>query len=319
MKLVFLGTPGFAVPSLQALHDCADPGYQLVGVITQPDRPAGRGQKLAPPPVKVAAAELGIPVFQPEHLRDNSDAQKFLEKADPHLVVVVAFGHILVPEFFDYPSLGTLNVHASLLPRYRGAAPVVHTLLNGERETGVTIMKIDEGMDTGAILSQSKLEVGSDTNAAQLEGVLARRGAELLIQTIPGYAAGEIEPVAQDHEQATYAPPIRKQEVQIDWDWRDVRIHNWVRALNPRPAATANFRGKKVKIWRTSRVQDSRGEADRAGLPGAILSLDRRQVIVACGAETCLSIEELQMPNRKRISAGEFIDGMKPEVGESLT
>ncbi len=319
MKLVFLGTPGFALPSLQALHESTDPDYELVGIITQPDRPAGRGQKLVPPPVKVAAAELGIPVFQPEHLRNNSDAQTFLEKTDPQLLVMVAFGHILVPEFFDYPSLGTLNVHASLLPRYRGAAPVVHALLNGERETGVTIMKIDEGMDTGAILSQSRLEVGSDANAAQLEDVLARQGAELLLQTIPGYAAGEIQPVAQDHERATYAPPIRKQEVQIDWKWPDVRVHDWVRALNPRPGATADFRGEKVKIWRTSRVRDNRGEEPGAGLPGAIRNLDHGQVIVACGAETCLSIEELQMPNRKRVSAVEFINGMKPEVGESLT
>ena len=319
MRVVFLGTPGFAVPSLQALHNCSDPDYQLVGVITQPDRPSGRGQKLASPPVKVVAAEFGIPVFQPDGLRDNEAAQKFLEETDPRLMIVVAFGQILSPEFFSYPPLGTLNVHASLLPRYRGAAPVVHTLLNGERETGVTIMKIDEGMDTGAIVSQSTQEVGSDTNAAELEGALAHLGAELLIQTIPGYAAGEIQPMAQDARQATYAPRIGKQEVRIDWNWPDVRIHNWVRALNPRPVATADFRGEKMKIWRTSKVKERGQEADGSGSPGLILSLESRQVVVTCGGETRLAIEELQMPNRKRISAGEFIDGMKPEVGESLT
>lgn len=319
MRVVFLGTPGFAVPSLQALYNCTDPEYELVGVITQPDRPAGRGQKVAPPPVKVTASELGVAVFQPEHLRDHEAAQEFLEKADPHLMIVVAFGQILAAEFFSYPPLGTLNVHASLLPKYRGAAPVVHALLDGERETGVTIMKIDEGMDTGAIVSQSRLAVRSDTNAAELEEALAHRGAALLIQTIPGYAAGEIQPVAQDGEQATYAPRIGKEEVRIDWNWPDLRIHNWVRALNPRPTATADFRGEKVKIWRTSRVKERKQDTGGSGSPGAIRSLDHHQIIVACGRETCVSVEELQMPNRKRISAGEFINGMKPEVGESFT
>ena len=320
MRVVFLGTPGFAVPALQALYNWGDPEYQVVGVITQPDRPAGRGQNRTPPAVKVLAAELGIPVFQPERLRDNPAAQKFLEETDPRLMVVVAFGTILAPEFFGYPCLGTLNVHASLLPSYRGAAPVAHTLLNGERETGVTIMKIDEGMDTGAIVSQSRLEVGIDTNAAELEEVLAHRGAELLIQTIPNYAAGEIQPVAQKEEQASYAPRIGKEEARIDWSWPDLRIHNWVRALNPRPVAKAVFRGKEVKIWRTSQVEESGQErGDEFGSPGAILSLDRRRIIVSCGGETCLSVEELQMPNRKRLIAVDLIIGSKPPVGESFT
>ena len=319
MRVVFLGTPGFAVSSLQALPSWSDPEYQVVGVITQPDRPAGRGQNRTPPAVKVLAAELGIPVYQPERLRDNQAVQEFLEETDPGLMVVVAFGTILAPEFFGYPPLGTLNVHASLLPSYRGAAPIVHTLLNGELETGVTIMKIDEGMDTGAIVSQSRLKVGSDTNAAELEEALAHRGAELLIQTIPKYAAGEIQPVAQKEEQASYAPRIGKEETRIDWSWPDLRIHNWVRALNPRPAAKTFFRGKKVKIWRTSRVKESGQERDEFGSPGTILSLDRRRIIVSCGGETCLSVEELQMPNRKRLLAVEFINGIKPEVGESFT
>ena len=234
-------------------------------------------------------------------------------------MIVVAFGQILAPEFFSFPPLGTLNVHASLLPKYRGAAPVVHALLDGERETGVTIMKIDEGMDTGAIVSQSRLAVGSDTNAAELEEALAHRGAELLIQTLPGYASGEIQALAQDGEQATYAPRIGKKGVRIDWNWPDLQIHNWVRALNPRPAATADFRGEKVKIWRTSRVKEREQDTEGAGSPGAIRSLDHHQIIVACGGETCVAVEELQMPNRKRISAGEFINGMKPEVGDSFT
>ncbi|MEE8348764.1 MAG: methionyl-tRNA formyltransferase [Acidobacteriota bacterium] len=319
MRVVFLGTPGFAVPSLRTLHDHSEHDLQLVGVITQPDRPAGRGQKLTLPPVKTVAVELNIPVFQPGRLRGNETAQSFLEKADPDLMIVVAFGQILSPEFFNYPPLGTLNVHASLLPSYRGAAPIVHTLLNGERETGVTIMKIDEGMDTGAIVSQSRWKVGKDITAGELEESLACQGAELLIQTIPGYVAGEIQPVPQDPEQASYAPRIKKKEVHIDWNWTDLRIHNWVRALNPRPASTAAFRGETVKVWRTSRNEARNPGANRAPSPGEILSLEDRQIRVACGDQTCLSIEELQRPNRKRLSAGEFIDGMKPEVGECFS
>ncbi len=318
MRVVFLGTPGFAVPSLRTLHDSSEHDLQLVGVITQPDRPAGRGQKLTLPPVKAVAAELNIPVFQPGQLRGNEAAQKFLEEAEPDLMIVVAFGQILSPEFFSCPPLGTLNVHASLLPSYRGAAPIVHTLLNGERETGVTIMKIDEGMDTGAIVSQSRCKVGKDVTAGELEESLAFQGAELLIQTIPGYVAGEIQPMPQNSEQASYAPRIEKKEVHIDWNWTDLRIHNWVRALNPRPAATADFRGETMKVWCTSRIEARRQGADQTASPGEILSLEDRQVRVACGEQTSLSIKELQRPNRKRLSAGEFIDGMKPEVGESF-
>jgi methionyl-tRNA formyltransferase len=319
MRVVFLGTPGFAVPSLKALYNWSDLECELVGVITQPDRPAGRGHKVSSPPVKEIASGLGLSVFQPERLRDNQAAQRFLEEADPHLMIVVAFGQILAPEFFSFPPLGTLNVHASLLPKYRGATPVVHALLDGECETGVTIMKIDEGMDTGAIVSQSRLKVGSDTNAAELEEALAHRGAELLIQTLPGYAAGEIQPLAQDNEQATYAPRIGKGEVRIDWNWPESRIHNWVRALNPRSVATTVFRAEEVKVWRTSRVKERELDTDGVGSPGVIRSVDRHQIIVNCGEETCLSVEEIQRPNRKRISAAEFINGMKPGVGESFS
>lgn len=319
MRVVFLGTPGFAVPSLRALHSCTEPVCELVGVVTQPDRPAGRGQKLTPSPVKMLATEYGIPVFQPECLRSGDVAQKFVEQVNPHLMIVVAFGQILEPELFSYPPLGTLNVHASLLPKYRGAAPVVHALLNGEHETGVTIMKINEGMDTGAILSQSTVKVGSDTNAAELEKVLAHQGAELLIQTISGYATGAINPVFQNSEQVTYAPRIGKGDVRIDWSWDSLQIHNRVRALNPRPVATTNFRGKTVKIWRTSMVQEKVKDLDGCHSPGVILSLDRQKLLVACGGGCCVLIEELQMPNRRRISAGEFINGMTPEVGEAFT
>jgi len=319
MRVLFLGTPGFAVPSLQALLNFSDPDYQLVGVISQPDRPAGRGQKLTPPPVKVLAEQYGLPVFQSERLRDNPDALKFLRERDPQLMVVVAFGQILTPEVFDYPLLGTLNVHASLLPKYRGAAPITHTLVSGETQTGVTIMKIDEGMDTGDIVSQDTVPVGGTTTRGELEDLLARKGAELLIQTLPPYGKGEIRPQLQDHKKATYAPRIAKQDAQIDWDRSAQEIHNWIRALNPWPTAAAHFQGKKVKIWRSRQSEEGEADSRPAGRPGVILASGQDEIIVECGQKTLLSLLELQLPNRARVSALDFVNGVNPRVGDLFT
>ena len=316
MRVVFLGTPGFSVPSLKALLNSTHYDYKLVGVITQPDRPAGRGQKLTPPPVKVVAEQFGLPIFQPHRLRDDPDAQQFLKETHPELMVVVAFGQILTPEFFDYPPLGSINVHSSLLPKYRGAEPIVHALINGETETGVTIMKIDEGIDTGDILSQVSLPVEEDTTAGELEDVLAHQGAELLIHTIPLYAEGKIQSQSQDDEQATYAPRLGKEDAQIDWNRSGPQIHDWVRALNPWPTATANFRNEKVKIWRTARVKEVPRGVSSSGRPGEILTLGKEEIIVECGQKTFLSVLELQLPNRKRVLARDFINGMNPKVGD---
>ena len=319
MRVLFLGTPGFAVPSLQALLDFSNPDYELVGVISQPDRPAGRGQRLTPPPVKILAEQSGLPVFQSERLRDDPDALQFLRERDPQLMVVVAFGQILTSEFFEYPKLGTLNVHASLLPKYRGAAPITHTLINGETQTGVTIMKIDEGMDTGDIVSQDTVDVEENTTQGELEDLLAHKGAQLLIETLPPYAKGELRPQPQDHDKATYAPRMAKQDAQIDWNRSAPEIHNWIRALNPWPTAAAHFQGKKVKIWCSQQVEEGEADSRPAGQPGAILELGQDEIIVECGQETLLSLRELQLPNRARISARDFVNGVNPRVGDLFT
>ena len=319
MRVLFLGTPGFAIPSLQALLNFSNPDFELVGVVSQPDRPAGRGQELTPPPVKVLAEQSGLPVFQSERLRDHPDALQFLREKDPQLIVIVAFGQILTPEFFDYPTLGSLNVHASLLPNYRGAAPITHTLINGDTQTGVTIMKIDEGMDTGDIVSQGTVVVEENTTQGELEDLLAHKGAKLLIQTLPPYAKGEICPQPQDHKKATYAPRIAKKDAQIDWNRTAPEIHNWIRALNPWPTAAAHFQGVKVKIWRSRRVEESVGDSRASDRPGAILAFGQDEIIVECGQTTLLSLRELQLPNRARVSARDFVNGVKPRVGDLFT
>ena len=319
MRVLFLGTPGFAIPSLHVLLNFSNPDFELVGVVSQPDRPAGRGQKLTPPPVKVLAEQSGLPVFQSERLRDNPDALQFLREKDPQLIVIVAFGQILTPGFFDYPTLGSLNVHASLLPKYRGAAPITHTLINGETQTGVTIMKIDEGMDTGDIVSQGTVAVEENTTQGELEDLLAHKGAELLIQTLPPYAKGEIDLQPQDHEKATYAPRIVKQDAHIDWNQSAQEIHDWIRALNPWPTASALFRGMQVKVWRSIRVGESRLALSPAGRPGAILALGENEIIFECGQKTFLSLKELQLPNRARVSARDFVNGVNLRVGDLFT
>ena len=274
---------------------------------------------MTPPPVKVLSEQSGHPVFQSERLRDDPDALQFLRAKDPQLMVVVAFGQILTPEFFDYPTLGSLNVHASLLPKYRGAAPITHTLINGETQTGVTIMKIDEGMDTGDIVSQETVVVEENTTQGELEEVLAHKGAELFIRTLLSYAKGDIRPQPQDHDKATYAPRIAKQDAQIDWNRSAPEIHNWIRALNPWPTAAAYFQGGKVKIWRSQQVEEGAETSGPAGQPGTILELGQDEIIVECGKKTLLSLRELQLPNRARISARDFVNGVKPRVGDLFT
>ena len=317
MRVVFLGTPDFAVPSLSALLHTPDE-YQLVGVITQPDRPAGRGRRLTAPPVKLLSEKHGIPLLQCERLRDNPEARGFLRDKNPELLVVVAFGQILDEEFFDYPPLGSLNVHASLLPKYRGAAPVIHALLDGETETGVSIVKIDERVDSGDTLSQRPVSVGPDVMAGELGSLLGDVGAKLLLDTIPGYARGEILPQAQDHSRATYAPRISKEKARIHWDVPAEVVHNQVRALNPWPVARSGFRGGTVRIWRTQSISKPTKDLYSGGQPGLIACIGNTGIIVECGAATFLSLKDLQLPDRKRVSAADFVNGTKLRSGEVL-
>ncbi len=315
MRVVFLGTPEFAVPSLRALLAAGgDLRYDVRAVITQPDRPAGRGLRLTPPPVKVLAQEAGIPVFQPQKLRRDPQIYEMLREVDPELAVVVAFGQILPADFFNYPRFGTLNIHGSLLPKYRGAAPIAHAILKGETETGTTIMRIDEGMDTGKILSQRAIPLDDHITTGELEVVLAEQGAELLVDTIPKYVSGELAPYSQDDCQASYAPRIGKEQAALDWAKPAVALRNQVRAFNPWPVALSTLRGQAVKIWRSSVVQPDGSSAK----PGQITGINRQGITVQCGDSRSLLLTELQLAGRNRNRAFDLANGLQLKVGESF-
>lgn len=314
-RILFLGTPAFGVASLQRLIGCqASKGWKVVGAVTQPDRPAGRGRKISVPPVKQTALESGIPVFQPERIRGNPEAMSLLNQLRPDLIVVVAFGQILPRDFFEFPGHGTLNVHASLLPAYRGAAPVIHAIWNGDEETGVTIMKIDEGMDTGDILTQRACDIPLEMTAGELEERLSQQGADLLIEVLPDYLAGAVEPRPQDSEGATYAPRITPRDALIDWSASARRVHNQIRAFNPRPGAHTTFRGEALKIWK-SRLPDAAKE-DSGLKPGTIAAVEPAAVTVSCAEGEKLELIEFQLPNRNRVDAWDFANGAQLRPGE---
>jgi methionyl-tRNA formyltransferase len=310
MRVVFLGTPSFAVPSLRRLLE--DPGIEVATVVTQPDRKAGRGQRLTPPPVKVAAIEAGLRIAQFERIRNNPEAHELMLALRPDVAVVVAFGQILPLGFFDLPPFGTVNLHASMLPAYRGAAPAVHAILNGERETGVTIMRIDEGMDTGDVLLRKAIRIGEEMTAGALEDLLAREGAELLPPTLHDYLSGRIRPELQQHGLATLAPRIRKEDGRIDWGVEAWAVHNRIRAMNPWPGAFSSWRGEEVKIWRSLASPTPGGPE---GNPGVIVDCGRDYLEVGCGSGA-VRLLELQLPARKRVDARDFINGARPRLGE---
>lgn len=315
MNVVFLGTPQFAVPSLQALLNSED--FSVAGVFTQPDRRAGRGRKFCCPPVKITAGEYGVDVFQPEKIRGNPEALEIMKRLNPDIAVVVAYGQILPEEFFNFPRLGTVNVHASLLPAYRGASPVVRAVLNGDGVTGVSIMKIDKGMDTGDVLSMKEVPIPPEASAGYMETLLASEGAGLLLETIKGYSRGEIMPVEQDHEKATYAPKLCKSDGIINWGRTASEIHNLIRAMNPWPGAVTSFRegSTDLKIWKSA--VSGREDSARTS-PGTICSITGDGLDVACGNGTTLRIKEVQLCGRSRISAADFVNGCGVAAGEGL-
>lgn len=315
LNVVFLGTPQFAVPSLQALLNSGE--FSVTGVFTQPDRRAGRGKKICCPPVKVLASEYGVEVHQPERIRGNENALETMKRLNPDIAVVVAFGQILPEEFYTVPRLGTVNVHSSLLPAYRGASPIVRAILNGDEVTGVSIMKIDKGMDTGDVLSTKEVPVPLTATAGYMEMVLASEGAGLLVNTVIEYSMGRIRPVKQDHDKATYAPKLSKKDGIISWDRTASEIHNQIRAMNPWPGSVTSFRGGslEVKIWKS---ELSGRKPDCVTRPGTICFVDHEGVEVACGSETSLKVSEVQLCGRSRISAFDFVNGCGVIGGEVL-
>lgn len=304
MRVVFMGTPEFAVPSLKALLDA---GYGVVGVFTQPDRPVGRGHKLAACPVKKLAVERGVPVYQFERLR-NEEGLACLRSLAPDIVVTAAFGQILSQALLDVPKMGTVNVHASLLPAYRGAAPINWCILNGETRTGVTTMLTDAGVDTGAMLLRRETDIGETETAAELSARLSQLGAELLIETLKGYIAGEIAPTPQDERLASRQPMLKKEMGLIDWTRSAKEIACQARGLDPWPSAYTDYAGGTLKIYR---ARPAVGE----GEPGTVLRSSAKEgLFVACG-EGALEVLEMQAPGGKRMSARAYLAGKKIEPG----
>jgi methionyl-tRNA formyltransferase len=297
LRIVFAGTPEFSVPPLRAL--LASP-HQVVGVYTQPDRPAGRGRKLTPSPVKEEALAATVPVFQPGSLRD-ADAQRELAALKPDLMVVVAYGLLLPQAVLDIPRLGCVNIHASLLPRWRGAAPIQRALLAGDAETGVGIMRMEAGLDTGPVYLERRIPIEAADTASSLHDKLAKLGAEALTAALPGIADGTLVPVPQDDAQSCYAKKLDKAEAEIDWRRPAAEIARQVRAFNPWPVAQTRFEDAMLRIWNAIPVK---GEA---GSPGMVMSAGRNGIEVATG-DGLLRITRLQMPGKKPVSAADFIN-----------
>ncbi len=307
LRTVFMGTPEFALDTLKGLLDF---GVNLVGVYTQPDRPKGRGKKLAASPVKQLALEHHIPVFQPQKLRDSL-AVKELQALQPDLIIVVAYGQILPKAVLDTPRYHCINVHASLLPKYRGAAPINKAIIDGETETGVTTMLMDVGLDTGDMLVKRSLNIGENETAGQLHDRLAPLGSEALEETLRQLCAENLIAEKQDDELSCYAPMMKKEDGLIDWKKSAVEIHNQVRGLDPWPGAYTYLDEEVLKIAATT------VETDLSGEPGTILSADKSGVRIACGTGA-LVVGELQLPGKKRLSAMNFLSGRPLFVGAPL-
>lgn len=308
MRIVFLGSGSFAIPCFEALLAA---GHEVAALLTQPDKQKGRGRTLAPPPLKPVAERHGIPVVQPRRIREP-EATLALRRLRPEVQVVVAYGQILPRAVIEIPPLGTVNVHASLLPKYRGAAPIQWAIVNGESETGVTTMLIDEGLDTGPTLLARTTPIGPEETATQLAPRLARLGAEVLLETLDGLARGTLTPTPQDHARATLAPLIKKADGRIDWTLEAREIANRVRGFQPWPVTTTGFEGRELKVLRARPVESG------GGAPGAVVEVDREGIVVACGRGTHLRLLQVQPESRKAMPAAAFAAGARLAPGAHL-
>lgn len=298
MKTVFMGTPDFAVPCLQRLIDM---GLEVTGVFSQPDKPKGRHGTLTPPPVKELAVKYNLPVFQPEKMRDGT-ALEMVKSAEPELIIVVAYGKILPKEILEYPKYGCINIHASLLPSLRGAAPIQWSILNGFKKTGVTSMQMDEGLDTGDMLITKEIDIPDDMNAEELFNILSALGADVMEETINAAVEGKLNPIPQDHSKFTYAPMLSKELSPIDWSMTAQQVHDHIRGLYSWPCATAKLEGKTFKIHKSILV-DKKGK-----FPGELVEKEKR-IVVACGDLNCIEILELQAENKKSMPTGDYLRG----------
>lgn len=306
MKVVFMGTPDFAVPTLNAIIDA---GHEILCVVAQPDKPKGRGKKMVSPPTIERARELGLPTKQPRAVRRGPFVE-WMKTCGADVAVVVAYGRILVSDLLNAPRLGCINVHASLLPKYRGAAPIHWAIIEGETTTGVCTMQMDEGMDTGDVLLRRETDIPTDQTTAELWDRLAEMGAELLVETLDNLES--ITPTPQDHAKATHAPLIEKSLGHIDWTKSAVQLHNLIRGCVSWPVAQCQFREKTLKIWKT-RVSENTSTKS----PGTVVQI-KPHPIVSTG-NGCLELLEIQLPGKNRCDASALVNGFQLHIGEILT
>lgn len=310
MRIVFMGTPDFAVGSLQAL--CESGKHEILAVVTQPDRPKGRGNKLLQTPVKEYALEQGLTVYQPQKVK-TPEFVELLHELQPELIVVAAFGQFLSKEILELPKYGCINVHASLLPKYRGAAPIQYAIIKGEKESGVTIMQMDIGMDTGAMLDKVVVPIAENTTMGELHDALREQGAALLLQVIDKIATGTAVAEPQDNEQATYATLLDRSMEHIDWSKTAQEVHNLIRGFNPAPSTFTKLpNGKSLKIWGSKMTDKS-----SAAAAGTVIETGKHSFFVACG-EGVLEITEVQPESKKRMPAQVFLNGRGVQEGDML-
>jgi methionyl-tRNA formyltransferase len=308
LRIVFCGTPAFAVPSLKRL--IAGPDFEIVGVVTQPDRPSGRGHPMRSSPVKNAAVAAGIPVYQPPKIKSD-EAYEYFKRLAPDAVVIIAYGQIISQRLIDIPRLGWINLHASLLPNYRGAAPINWAIANGETRTGLTTMLIDAGLDTGPMLLKYETEIGGEETAPEIAARLSEAGAPLVVETLGKLDRGEIAGVGQDSSRATFAPVLKKDDGRIDWSLSAFKIYNRIRGLQPWPGTFSTFRGKNCQIWGKPLKPISVG-----GPPGILLPTEEDGLLVVCGVGTVLRVEHVQLEGRNRVTDSEFVNGARIKPGE---
>lgn len=315
MRLIFMGTPEFAVPSLQAL---VTQGHEVRGVFTQPDRPAGRGKKLKPSAVKVAAQELGLPIFQPERIK-TPEVLALLQVLDPEGIIVVAYGQILSADILKLPPQGCINVHASLLPKYRGAAPIHWAVMNGENQTGVTTMLMDEGLDTGDMLLKAAYPISEEVTTGELDDALAQLGAELLLKTLDSLKQGTLISEQQTGD-TSYASLLKREHEKIDWTRSAQDIHNQIRGLNPYPGSFTIFHQENLKVWR-SRLHSSDhplvDPGERVGVPGEVVRVVNEGIVLQTGSGQIL-LQEVQPAGKRAMPARDFFLGRRAQVGEIL-
>ncbi|MEK6682860.1 MAG: methionyl-tRNA formyltransferase [Nitrospirota bacterium] len=304
MKIIFMGTPEFAAPSLDALLNSK---HNVAAIVTQPDKPAGREKRLTPPPVKVRALKAGLTVLQPERIKDEGFLNA-LSELNPDIIVVAAYGKILPAKILHLPKYGCINVHASLLPKYRGAAPINWAIINGENEAGITIMQMDEGLDTGDILLQEGIPIAKDDTTGTLSVRLSQLGAKLLIKALEAIDVGRIKAIPQDNSKASFAPILKKGTGRIDWTREAEDIYNMVRGMDPWPGAFTYYKGEMWRVWKTA-VGNNRN-----GTPGTVINVDGGKIDIACG-KGVISITEMQPANKRRMAVSDFLRGNKIETG----